>query len=286
MSLLNITAYKFVQIKPDELLDLKIELKENAKLLGIRGTILLSEEGINMSLAGETDAIEKYIQYLSFQKKFSDIPIKRSYSNDYPYRRMIVRIKKEIIKMNCPEISPETETAPHLSPAEFKRWYQDNKEMIVLDTRNDYEIAIGAFQGAVDLKIHNFHEFPKAIEKLPEDAKKKTIVTYCTGGVRCEKAAQYMRDQGFEDVYQLDGGILNYFTEVGADYYDGECFVFDMRITVDPKLHETTTTQCLSCRMPVKGGQETCSHCGSQHFSSPLPILDPKADDAHQRNAE
>lgn len=279
MSLLNITAYKFVRLSPEELLDLKVELKENAKLLGIRGTILLSEEGINMSLAGQAEAIEKYIQYVTFQQKFEDMPIKKSFSNDYPYRRMIVRIKKEIIKMNCPEISPERETAPHLSPAEFKRWYQENKDMIVLDTRNDYEIAIGTFRNAVDLNIHNFHEFPKAIEKLPDGAKQKPIVTFCTGGVRCEKAAQYMRDQGFEEVYQLDGGILNYFTEVGADYYDGECFVFDMRITVDPKLQETSTTQCLSCRMPVKRDLEACSHCGSKH-------LHPKADDAHNRNPE
>lgn len=151
--------------------------------------------------------------------------------------------------------------------------------MIVLDTRNDYEVDVGTFQDAVNLHIHNFHEFPKAIEDLPEEAKNKPIVTFCTGGVRCEKAAQYMLNQGFKEVYQLDGGILNYFAECGADYYEGECFVFDKRITVDPKLQETKTTQCLSCRMPVRAPLETCGHCGSSH-------LHPKPYYAHEANAQ
>ncbi len=279
MSLLNITAYKFVHLTKEELLNLKVELKENALHLGIKGSILLGEEGINLSLAGEPAAVQKYMQYLSFQKKFEDMPFKQSYSVDYPYRRMLVKIKSEIIKMNCPEISPAKETAPHLSPAEFKRWYEENKEMIVLDTRNDYEMASGTFRNAIGLDIHNFHEFPKALNKLPPEAKQKPVVTFCTGGVRCEKAAQYMRDQGFKEVYQLDGGILNYFAECGADFYDGECFVFDKRITVDPKLQESSTSQCLSCRMTVPQHLAACAYCGSED-------LHPKADDAHNRNAE
>jgi UPF0176 protein len=271
MSFLNITAYKFVSLASEELPNLKIELKANGELLGVRGTILLSEEGINLSLAGTTESIEKYTQYLSFQKPFSDLIYKESYSHDYPFTRMIVRIKKEIIKMNCPEIEPAKKTAPHLSPAEFKKWYEENKDMIVLDTRNDYEIEAGTFRNALNLQIHNFHEFPEAIKKLPGETKKKTIVTVCTGGVRCEKAAQLMLNEGFEEVYQLDGGILNYFAELGGDYYDGECFVFDKRITVDPKLQESSTTQCMSCRMPVTREYQACPHCSST-------VLHPKAD--------
>lgn len=267
MTMLNITAYKFISLTEAQLTEYRPILKQLGSDLEIRGSILLSSEGINLSLAGSEASIQKYIDYLNQHEKFNGMEFKTSFSNDYPFSRMIVRIKEEIIKMEISEIKPEQKTAPHLPAKQFKEWYEKQKDMIVIDTRNVYEVAVGTFKNAINLDIKNFHEFPEAIKNLPEEIKKKPIVTFCTGGVRCEKAAQYMLDQGFSEVYQLDGGIIKYFHECGDAFWQGECFVFDKRITISPTLNETETTQCLGCRLPIKAVEKTadgsCPHCQS-----------------------
>jgi predicted sulfurtransferase len=187
-----------------------------------------------------------------------------------------VRLKKEIISMGCPEIEPEKQTAPHLEPVDFKQWYDEGKDMIVLDTRNDYEIRLGTFEAAMDLGIDHFRQFPEAIKKLPESFKKKPVVTFCTGGIRCEKAAELMKREGFEQVYQLNGGIINYFEQCGGDHYEGECFVFDKRVALDPALQETQAVQCYKCREPltIDQLQECGSECPYCHQSGGLPKME------------
>jgi RluA family pseudouridine synthase len=164
---------------------------------------------------------------------------------------MLVRIKKEIIAFGVEGIRPGVRTSPKLSAVALKQWLDEGREIALFDTRNDYEIKLGTFRGAIPAGIDHFRDFPAAVEKLPESMKDRPIVMFCTGGIRCEKAGPYMESQGFHEVYQLDGGILKYFEEVGGAHYEGECFVFDQRVGVDPALRETGSSQCYSCLAPL-----------------------------------
>lgn len=265
LNIVNVSAYKFVTLKEAILPDLRAVFKDKAVSLNLKGTILLSTEGINLFLAGERDNIDEFKAFLAERPSFQEMWFKESYSDHQPFSRMLVRLKKEVISMGHAEIEPEKETAPHLPPEILKQWYENNKEMIVLDTRNDYEVELGTFENALDLNIETFRAFPDAIDMLPEEMKEKPIVTFCTGGIRCEKAAQLMLNKGFKEVYQLEGGILNYFEQCGGEHYEGECFVFDKRVALDGNLKETTTQQCYACRSPLPLAQQPkdgiCPHC-------------------------
>ncbi len=249
--ILNIAAYRFVHLSMDDLPTLRGRLKDKANQYQLKGTILLSEEGINLFLAGLADNVEKFQAVLNGITSFKDLTYKNSWSKEQPFTRMLVRLKKEIISMGCEEVQPEKHTAPYISPEDFKEWYDKNKDMVVLDTRNDYEMRLGTFKNAVDLNLDHFRQFPQAIKQLSKEAKNKPVVTFCTGGIRCEKAAELLLSEGFNEVYQLDGGILNYFEQCGGDHYDGDCFVFDKRVAVDAQLKETEALLCFSCREPL-----------------------------------
>lgn len=265
MNIVNIACYKFVTIPASVLPTLRAALKEKALGCELKGTVLLSTEGINLFLAGLREDIEAFKACLASYEYFTDLVYKESFSAEKPFTRMLVRLKKEIIPLGKPDIQPEKKTAPRLSPAEFKRWYETQEDMIVLDTRNDYEVALGTFEDAVDLHLDHFRNFADAVDLLPESAKEKPVVTFCTGGIRCEKAAEWMLQKGFKNVYQLDGGILKYFEECGGDFYNGECFVFDKRVALDSQLQETQTTQCYACRTPLTVAEQradgSCPHC-------------------------
>lgn len=267
MSFINTSAYKFVHLPVDHLPILRVQMKEKAKSLELKGTILLSEEGINLFLSGTPEHLAAFKSYLEENKAFTGLPYKDSPSEKQPFSRMLVRIKKEIIAMGKPSVVPEKHTAPRISAKTFKQWYEEKKDMVVLDTRNDYEVMLGAFSGALKLDIKSFREFPEAVGRLKEALKGKPVITYCTGGIRCEKAAEWMLQEGIEEVYQLDGGILKYFEECGAAYYEGECFVFDKRVGVGPDLNETETVQCFDCRSPLRREQKAlktgCPYCGA-----------------------
>ncbi len=263
---INISAYKFCPLAYDNLVSYQQALLQRAESLDLKGTILLSEEGINVFFSGTRQNVDNFIAFIESFSEFSGLPYKESLSDYQPFTRMLVRIKKEIISMGRDEIKPAEKTGQHLSAQEFKRWYESNKDMVVLDTRNDYEVALGTFKDAMDLNIETFRAFPDAVKELPKELKDKPVVTFCTGGIRCEKASQYMINQGFKEVYQLDGGILKYFEECGGEHYDGECFVFDKRVSLDSSLNETTVTQCYACRMPLTEDLQKddgeCVHCG------------------------
>ncbi len=264
----NLAAYRFVELAG--LKELREELLELCKDAGLRGTILLSREGINLFVAGSDAGISSLMARLREIPGLEDFEGKISESGNQPFRRMLVRIKKEIISFGVDGVEPGKRTSPKLSAKELKRWLDEGRKITLLDTRNDYEVKLGTFSGAVVPDIRTFREFPKAVRELPEEMKEETVVMFCTGGIRCEKAGPFMEMEGFKDIYQLDGGILKYFAECGGDHYDGECFVFDQRVGVDPALRETDTAVCYACQAPLElKDQEdvryvagkTCPHC-------------------------
>ena len=238
-NILNISAYKFVPL-PDAS-DLRERLTARCKDLDLKGTILLAGEGINLFLAGPAQAVRAFVSMLAQDNRFADIVPKESWSEDVPFKKMLVKVKNEIIRMNHPTIQPAQGRAPALDAHTAKRWLDQGHDdagrpVVTLDTRNDFEVDAGAFQAALDWRLTKFSEFPEAAKAHLNALKDKTIVSYCTGGIRCEKAAIYLRELGVEDVYQLDGGILKYFEEVGSDHFTGDCFVFDERRGVHPDL--------------------------------------------------
>jgi UPF0176 protein len=234
-TVLNISAYKFVPL-PDAL-DLRETLLARATALQLKGTILLAEEGINLFLAGPGDAVRGFIDQLHADARFADITPKESWSEKQPFRKMLVKVKGEIIRMNHPTIRPAEGRAPAVTPLTVKRWLDqghddEGRPVVTLDTRNDVEIDCGTFEGAIDWRITKFTEFPQAVLDHKDALKNKTVVSFCTGGIRCEKAAIFMREAGLDHVYQLEGGILKYFEEAGGAHYKGGCFVFDAREAV------------------------------------------------------
>ena len=248
MEIVNLAFYKFVEL--DGLAELRADYKEFCLAQQLKGTILFAREGINTIIAGTRGAIDALRAKLDADPRFADLPYKESLSDHQPFTRMLVKIKKEIVAFGI-EVNPAAHRAPSVTPKQLKQWLDEGRDIVLLDTRNDYECLTGKFRGAQELDIRTFRTFPEKVKELLPRWKDKTIVSYCTGGIRCEKAAPYMRQVGFEDVYQLDGGILKYFEEVGGAHYDGECFVFDYRIGVNPGLAETATAHCQGCQFPV-----------------------------------
>ncbi|MBJ03673.1 MAG: sulfurtransferase [Euryarchaeota archaeon] len=244
----NIAGYRFVDLPDRD--ELRQSFREACEKNNLLGTILLSTEGINFFLCGDQLGIDGFLKYLEMDERFVDIPLKFSHSEKLAFRRMNVRLKKEIISMGMEDIRPAEFTGEAISPSEFKQWLDEGRDITVLDTRNDYEIRIGTFENSVDLNIGTFRKFPDAINNSNLD-KEKTVVMFCTGGIRCEKASALMLKQGFQDVRQLKGGVLGYFEEAGGAHWDGDCFVFDRRVAVDPKMNVTGAEVCFACREPL-----------------------------------
>lgn len=264
----NLAAYRFVELSG--LKELREELLALCKEAGLKGTILLSVEGINLFVAGSAEGISRLMARLRVIPGLGDFEGKVSDSGEQPFRRMLVRIKREIISFGVEGVEPGKRTSPKLSAKELKRWLDEGRKVTLLDTRNDYEVKLGTFKGAVVPDIRTFREFPQAVRELPAAMKDETVVMFCTGGIRCEKAGPFMEMEGFRNIYQLDGGILKYFEECGGDHYDGECFVFDQRVGVDPALQETDTAVCYACQAPLNAEDQedtryvegkTCPYC-------------------------
>lgn len=247
--IVNIAGYRFVDL--DDRDELRQPFRFICEKLNLKGTILLSSNGINFFLAGDKKSINSYIEFLESDKRFIDIPLKISYTDYQPFRRMLVRLKKEIISLGLDEVRPAEFTALNIKPQELKNLLDENEDLLILDTRNDYETRVGLFENAIDLNLSTFRDFPEAILDLPEEYKTKQIVMYCTGGIRCEKAAVVMMNAGFENVKQLEGGVLGYFEETDGSHWKGDCFVFDQRVAVDTELNETEYSMCFACREPL-----------------------------------
>ena len=247
--IVNIAGYRFVNLPDRD--ELREPLLERCLELGLKGTVLLSPNGINFFLAGTQEATDYFLQHLESDARFVGIPTKISHTDYQPFRRMLVKRKQEIIALGRDDIRPVDFTGPHISPTEFKQMLDGGEDIVVLDTRNDYETRVGSFDGAIELDIPSFRDFPDAIESLPDDYKSKTLVMYCTGGIRCEKASAVMLKAGFEDVRQLEGGILGYLEECGGSHWSGDCFVFDQRVALDHQLEEAEIVMCFRCREPL-----------------------------------
>ena len=249
-TVLNISAYKFVPLK--NLPSLRGSLLRLARESKLKGTILLSAEGLNLFVAGPCDAVESLLEYIRTIDGLADLEAKRSYSSAQPFRRMLVKIKKEIIAFGIDEIQPGHDTSKKISAEQLCQWLDAGREITLLDIRNDYEIRLGTFENAIAVGVNQFRNFANAAGELNETSTKhRPLVMFCTGGIRCEKAGPYLESLGFEQVFQLDGGILKYFERCQGKHYRGECFVFDQRVALDPQLQETETVLCFACRTPL-----------------------------------
>ena len=267
-SVVNIAGYKFEPLENP--VDLVRMYQQKCDELKLKGTMLISKNGINFSLAGTQQATDTIIAFLEEDNRFINIPLKVTYSETQPFRRMKVRLKKEIISLGRKDINPRELTGERISPQDLKNLLDNKEDVLVLDTRNEYETRVGKFENAIDLNLDTFRDFPKAIESLPEEYKDKQIVMYCTGGIRCEKASAVMIKAGFADVKQLEGGVLDYFKETGGAYWEGDCFVFDERVALDTELNETDYIYCYICREPLSAEEkaspdfkinEYCPYC-------------------------
>ena len=274
---LNIAGYKFVVL--DDRDALRQPFKAQCDELGLKGTILLSHEGINIFVAGPEQSIVTFRAYLSNDERFADIDFKESYSEHQPFNRMNVRLKNEIISVGLPNFDRVESMDGRILPKDLHEKLLNGDEVVLLDTRNTYETRLGTFHNAIELDIDTFRAFPQAVSELEESLKDKEIVMFCTGGVRCEKASVIMKDAGFTNIKQLEGGILGYFEHVGGDYWDGECFVFDKRVALLPDLTETGTTICFACREPLTPKEqlhpayvpgESCSYCINRRQSQTI----------------
>ncbi|MDB5794478.1 MAG: sulfurtransferase [Noviherbaspirillum sp.] len=269
----NIAAYKFITF--NDTAEKRPEFRARCEELGLKGTILLSPEGINLFLAGLREPIDQFLAWLRSDTRFADLQVKESYSERQPFTRMLVKLKREIITMKNPLIKPEEGRAPAVEAKTLKRWLDqghddEGKPVVMLDTRNAFEVDVGTFENTIDYRIEKFSEFPEVIAREKEALAGKTVVTFCTGGIRCEKAAIHMQNIGMDSVYQLEGGILKYFEDVGGAHYNGDCFVFDYRTALNPRLEATETAQCFACRAVVTPREQlspyyipgkSCPHC-------------------------
>lgn len=244
------TFYKFIELNDVEAWrDRALNFCQNHQL---KGTILLANEGINATISGEQENIDRFFQFLKQDERFSDIEPKISYTKERPFHRMKVKIKPEIITMGVNEVEPAITTGNHVDPETWNELIQD-PEVLVIDTRNEYEYQVGSFQNAVSPQTDNFREFPDFVEQNLDPNQHKKVAMFCTGGIRCEKASAYLLEKGFEEVYQLNGGILNYLETVSSEesLWEGECFVFDYRVAVNENLETGTHELCYGCRHPL-----------------------------------
>lgn len=276
-SITNIAGYRFVDLVDRD--HLKSLFQSVCVDLGLKGTILLAPEGINFFLAGTQSAIDSFSEFLGKDERFLDIPLKVSYTDYQPFNRMNVRKKKEIISVGLDHIRPASFTGDEIEPSALKAMLDQGEHVHVLDTRNDYELRVGTFENAIDLDIRTFRAFPDAIQNLPDSMKDEPIVMFCTGGIRCEKASAIMIEAGFTNVKQLKGGVLGYFEHVGGDHWNGDCFVFDQRVAVDPTLRETEAVVCFACREPLSPDEqktpeyvigESCPYCFGKESVEPI----------------
>jgi UPF0176 protein len=242
--------YKFVRLPDYE--SIQPKLLAFCREQKLKGTLLLAEEGINGTISGSRKGIDALFSYLKSDERLSDLEHKESLADELPFHRMKVKLKKEIVTMGQPNIKPIESQEVRVDPKDWNALISD-PEVLLIDTRNEYEYQIGSFKNAVSPDTTNFREFPDYVKQQLDPKKNKKVAMFCTGGIRCEKACAYMLEQGFEEVYQLNGGILKYLEDVSADesLWEGECFVFDSRVSVDHQLAEGSYHQCFACRRPI-----------------------------------
>lgn len=265
--------YKFVRLPDFE--EVREKILKVANEQGTKGTILLAEEGINGTVAGARESMDELFKAIQSDARLKPLPYKESISEDQPFYRMKVRLKKEIVTMGVPHIDPNQTVGTYIKGEEWNQLIAD-PDTVVIDTRNDYEVAIGSFENAINPNTQSFREFPQWVEDNKETLEGKKIAMFCTGGIRCEKSTAFMKEKGYQDVFHLDGGILQYLEDIPKDKskWNGECFVFDNRVTVNHDLEPGSYNMCHACRMPLSEEDlkselfvqgVSCPHCHDQH---------------------
>ncbi len=276
-SITNIAGYRFIDLDDRE--ELQAVLRSVCLDLGLKGTVLLAPEGINFFVAGPQTSITAFVSHLDLDERFRAIPLKVSFTDYQPFNRMNVRLKSEIISVGLDHIRPHDFTGEEITPEAFKGMLDRGEFVHVLDTRNAYELRLGTFENAIDLDLRTFRAFPEAVAALPEDMKSEPVVMFCTGGIRCEKASAIMIEAGFTNVKQLKGGVLGYFEAVGGAHWNGDCFVFDQRVAVNPDLIETDVVMCFACREPLSVEEQaspdyvvgtSCPYCIERNDVAPI----------------
>lgn len=267
----NVSGYKFVQL--DNLDAIKSYFKANMLSTHVVGTIYIAHEGVNIAFSGLPEDVCQFKAFLEQDPRFSGIFFKDSYSEVRPFSKVVVKIKPEIIKLGVNDLDYNNAVNTHLEPEVLKTWLDEKKTVHLIDTRNYYEYNLGTFENAIDPKIHTFTEFPEFIDTLPEAYKEEPVVIFCTGGVRCEKAAPLMLQKGFKQVYQIHGGILNYFEKCQGAHWQGDCFVFDDRVAINPALEQVDVVLCENCdngltpaerELPEYIPHVQCHYCAKQ----------------------
>lgn len=237
--------------------------------LELNGRIIVAKEGLNGTVSGSIENCEKYMQLVKADPRFKDIDFKSEQSDTPAFQKLHVRVKPEIVNLGLPELNPNSMTGIHLAPSEFKRM-KDDEDVVLLDVRSNYEHSVGKFKNAITLDIDNFREFPDKLTEL-EKLKGKKIVTYCTGGIKCEKASAYLLEQGFENVYQLHGGIIKYGIEEGGEDFEGKCYVFDNRVAVDVnKVNPHVISKCYVCGT----ASDRMVNCANAECNNHVPICE------------
>lgn len=251
--------YKFVTLNDFEAL--REPLLDTLKAHNLKGTLLLAQEGINGTVAGSREGIDALLDWLKVDPRFASIEHKESYCDEPPFYRTKVKLKKEIVTLGIPAADPNRQVGHYVEPRDWNALIAD-PEVLVIDTRNDYEVAIGSFEGAINPGTRSFREFPDHVQAHYDPTRHKKVAMFCTGGIRCEKASSYMLGEGFDEVYHLKGGILSYLEQVPEErsLWRGDCFVFDNRVTVRHDLSEGDFDQCHACRHPISVEDRESSH--------------------------
>lgn len=251
--------YKFVTL--EEYPALREPLLDACLAADVRGTLLLAREGINGTIAGTREGINAVLSYLRSDPRLADLEHKESYDDHVPFYRMKVKLKREIVTLGVPGVDPNERVGTYVKPQDWNALI-DDPDVLLIDTRNDYEVGIGSFRGAVDPKTASFREFPEYVRSHIDPRKQRKVAMFCTGGIRCEKASAFMLNEGFEEVYHLQGGILKYLEDVAPEQsaWEGECFVFDNRVAVDHQLDKGQYDQCHGCRRPITEQDKASSH--------------------------
>lgn len=251
--------YKFVTL--DNFEALRQPLLDTMLEHDVRGTLLLALEGINGTVSGTRESIDALLNWLGQDERLADIVYKESFESEQPFYRTKVKLKKEIVTMGVEGIDPKKVVGTYVKPQDWNALISD-PDVVLVDTRNDYEVGIGTFEGAIDPKTKTFREFPQYVKDNLDPEKNKKVAMFCTGGIRCEKSTAYLKEQGFDEVYHLEGGILKYLEEVPQEdsMWQGECFVFDNRVTVDHNLEPGQYDQCHACRRPITEDDKQSEH--------------------------
>jgi UPF0176 protein len=251
--------YKFVALNDFE--QLQKPLLAEMLRLNVKGTLLLANEGINGTVAGSREGIDALLNYLRRDERLADVGTKESFDDAMPFYRTKVKLKKEIVTMGVEGIDPKRVVGTYVKPKDWNALISD-PDVILVDTRNDYEVGIGTFKGALDPNTKTFREFPQYVKDNLDPQQHKKIAMFCTGGIRCEKSTAYLKEQGFDEVYHLEGGILKYLEDVPKEetLWEGECFVFDNRVTVDHDLQKGHFDQCHACRRPITEDDKQSEH--------------------------